>query len=402
MMNRSVSTDLDNLEAGTYSVLMKITAKRYSFLPTPEDTIRENCKFRQEKLLRIGLAYDLAHARGQIRETKEEEKARLERTSKKEEVKKKKQREELRAKWYNDWLVSKKAQERKRRHRQKEEEHRRKKAEARKNLSEAQKPMDGDAPPTEVPARGEDARVPFPMDRPVMDDSEKHPKDESALPIVTEPKTERTDLPSPPADNTPTTENEGDDLISPGKDETTQDKINQFNEARESKQPSYADGPSPSNAGVDDTFENFDSPAGNDEAYSETSSILSFDSSIDSDLDREALENVGRENIPDDSPMLPPPAPIINSDNSDDDQYFANNPWNAVCVVGLRVFSKDGGISVGVSRPKNPDEMDEEGECGEEPLDLDDPSKRLSDRAHEEEMDSVEATTKTVNVYLAN
>ena len=395
-MNRSVSTDLDNLEAGTYSVLMKITAKRYSFLPTPEDTIRENCKFRQEKLLRIGLAYDLAHARGQIRETKEEEKARLERDLKKKEAKKKKQREELRAKWYNDWLISKKSQDRRRRRRQKEEEHHRKKAEARKAAGVPSKPVDGDAPPIEVPAfGGEDAGVLSPKDKPTAEELQENPKDAPALPQENVAKAEQIDLPSPPADNTPTTENETDDLLPCGKDETTQDKIDQFNQARQSKQHSEAGGPPPSNGGADDNFENFNSPTNNDEAYSETSSVLSFDSSIDSDLDREALENVGREPISGDGPMpsLPPP-PMINSDNSDDDQYFANNPWNAVCVVGLRVFSKDGGISVGVVRPKNPDELDEDGNCGEEPLDLDDPSKRLSDRVHEEECADAEATTK--------
>ena len=399
MMNRSVSTDLDDLEAGTYSVLMKITAKRYPFLPTPYDTIRENCKFRQEKLLRIGLAYDLAHARGQIRETKGEEEVRLQRDLKREEAKKKKQREELRAKWYKNWLISKKAQDRTRRHRQKEEEHRRKKVEGRKAANDLEKPIKVDTPPIEISATNGEVSHDLGKDESVIETSGEQLKGDAALPRITEQNTERTDLPSPPADNTPTTEDETNEIPC-GQDETTQDKIDQFNQARQSKPPSDAGGLSHphSNAGVDDNFDNFDSPAQNDQGYSETSSILSFDSSIDSDLDREELENIGRENVPSDGLMLPPPPPNNRSDNGDDDLDFANNPWNAVCVVGLRVFSKDGGISVGVSRPKNPDEVDEDGDCGEEPLDLDDPSKRMSDKAHNEGRTDVEAGMNGGNI----
>jgi len=70
-MNRSVSTELD-LDPGTYYVLLKITAKRYSTDETPEDVIRRTCYTRREKLLSIGLSYDLAHAKGQFRELERE------------------------------------------------------------------------------------------------------------------------------------------------------------------------------------------------------------------------------------------------------------------------------------------------------------------------------------------
>jgi hypothetical protein len=75
-MKRSVSTELD-LEAGSYTVLLKIKATRFA-KKTPEEVIRETCAKRREKLLSIGLSYDLAHAKGQFRE-QEQEKARRER-----------------------------------------------------------------------------------------------------------------------------------------------------------------------------------------------------------------------------------------------------------------------------------------------------------------------------------
>lgn len=78
-MKRSVSMELD-LEAGNYTVLLKIKATRLDN-PVPEEVIRANCNKRREKLLSIGLSYDLAHAKGQFRE-QEKEKVRNERERK--------------------------------------------------------------------------------------------------------------------------------------------------------------------------------------------------------------------------------------------------------------------------------------------------------------------------------
>jgi hypothetical protein len=78
-MNRSISTELD-LEAGNYTVLLKIKATRFEN-QTPEEVIRATCNRRREKLLSIGLSYDLAHAKGQFRE-QEQEKAQRQREKK--------------------------------------------------------------------------------------------------------------------------------------------------------------------------------------------------------------------------------------------------------------------------------------------------------------------------------
>ncbi|EDU49438.1 calpain-B [Pyrenophora tritici-repentis Pt-1C-BFP] len=75
-MKRSVSTELD-LEAGNYTVLLKIKATRSAEKPTPDEVIRETCTKRREKLLSIGLSYDLAHAKGQFREQEEDMQQRL-------------------------------------------------------------------------------------------------------------------------------------------------------------------------------------------------------------------------------------------------------------------------------------------------------------------------------------
>lgn len=74
-MRRSVNVELD-LEAGDYDVRVKIDATRLDrYLPL-ETVIRNNAKKRREKLTRIGLAYDLAHSKGKIVEAPEEKAAR--------------------------------------------------------------------------------------------------------------------------------------------------------------------------------------------------------------------------------------------------------------------------------------------------------------------------------------
>ncbi|OHW99422.1 calpain family cysteine protease [Colletotrichum incanum] len=87
-MNRSVNVELD-LEAGSYEVLVKLDAVRNDQVLPIEQVIRNNAKGRREKLIRIGLAYDLAHSKGKIAESPKEKAAR--------EAHEEKQREKKRA-----------------------------------------------------------------------------------------------------------------------------------------------------------------------------------------------------------------------------------------------------------------------------------------------------------------
>lgn len=76
-MNRSVSTDI-SLEAGTYWILMKITARPNGNCEI-EEALSGYVDNRREKLIQMGLSYDLAHAKGIIVETEKEKKEREER-----------------------------------------------------------------------------------------------------------------------------------------------------------------------------------------------------------------------------------------------------------------------------------------------------------------------------------
>lgn len=92
-MVRSVNVELD-LEEGDYQVRVKVTAYRYAKLLPIDQVIRGNARSRREKLIRVGLAYDLAHGKGKFVETAEETeareyKAKKERDQQKDEVRKK-------------------------------------------------------------------------------------------------------------------------------------------------------------------------------------------------------------------------------------------------------------------------------------------------------------------------
>jgi hypothetical protein len=66
--DRSATTEV-NLEAGTYEVLLQISGQRDDTLPKVEDVVTQNWLARREKLMAIGLSYDLANAKGQAPET---------------------------------------------------------------------------------------------------------------------------------------------------------------------------------------------------------------------------------------------------------------------------------------------------------------------------------------------
>lgn len=62
----------------------------------------------------------------------------------------------------------------------------------------------------------------------------------------------------------------------------------------------------------------------------------------------------------------------IPPDGGDDNAEFEDGPWNALCIVGLRVLFKDGACSVETVRPRQE----------EQTLDLDDASSKTLFRFH--------------------
>lgn len=387
-MSRSVSTDLE-LDPGTYSVLMKITARRYQELDIPQDIIKKNVKMRQNKLIQTGLSYDLAHAKGEIRETETEKQRCQELDLKKKTVEKQKQYDMKREEKIKDWQRGKREKAREKRHAKKREEHERKKADKRKAANPREGSLAGDAAAAEVdaaavplgPANGANAAAG------IEGEIEKQAAAGAVQDKTGQPAPDPASLPSPPAEAN-TNETKAEEAKSPNNggpleaiaedvkptngtvvedtsvgpktedaatltDESATQKSQHFEAALRSV-PSVTvnDAPAPTSEAPPPSLA---APSTNDDYQYD--SDASFDSSIDSVLDfPAAADDTGAE---DEAPPM---------DGGDDNTEFENDPWNAVCVVGLRVFSKDGRCSIETIRPRQ----------GEETLDLDDASKGAS------------------------
>jgi hypothetical protein len=390
-MKRSVNVDVE-LEAGTYLVLMKILAKRWTGRPTVEEVIRDNCRDKQDKLIQIGLAYDLAHAKGQIKESEAEKKEREAREERKRVAEKKKLRANLREQKFKHWQLDMKQRAREKRQSKRKEDRRRKKAEAAASH--------GGAGPDMVPAAKDTSEAdppgaPSETDPPGVhveaDPSGATPNGVAAADGVSEPvdtkkgETAKLDqdaatLPSPAADlPTPADPSPPADVQTSAQDTAP---IEPAEPAASVESHARNETPAP-NAASEEQSKNFESalqtvpsvlvngsspdtdpappstasgPPPDDLDYE---SDASFHSSVDSDLDF----FVGQEvDVPD----------VVVADTDDEDAEFADDPWNAVCVVGLRVYSKDKDSVVQVVRPTEDDENDEP------PLDIDDVSKGAS------------------------
>lgn len=357
-MRRSVSVDLE-LEAGTYSVLMKITAERWSIKPTPEQVIRDSCRGRQDKLIQIGLAYDLAHAKGQVKESDAEKQLRKEREEKKRAVAKKQRRKEFRGQKFREWQIYVKQKARDKRHVQRKEERHRKRAEAAKAAAVTEGSVSGEAHPL-----GTDAAVDTPA---AIGSSNTEQEPAPANDVETEApefKSEVASLPSPPA------------VTQPAEPETTNGALNEEATAEELSQkfqtalqsiPAPASAPAPPSIAAPPSIPEPPPLDSDDE------SVVSFNSSIDSDLDFPPSPVIAAVNAP--------AATEQDDDDDDDDENieFENDPWNAVCVVGLRVYSKDQDACIHVVRPKEDDDS-------ETPLDVDDISKGASGEKVEDQV----------------
>lgn len=113
-MNRSVNAEI-NLKPGRYHVLMKITAYRYSGLDSTEEAVTRLASTRREKLVQIGLSYDLAHAKGRVVDTEKENKAREEYEKRRRAAERKKRCDETKRRLQREWIREQKMAARKKR-----------------------------------------------------------------------------------------------------------------------------------------------------------------------------------------------------------------------------------------------------------------------------------------------
>lgn len=371
-MRRSVSTEL-NLDEGDYFILLKVTAKRYPNDPTPEDLVRQTCHNRREKLLSIGLSYDLAHAKGQFRllERLDKERAkRLRRERRKDSAKKMHEgRRNVHKKSKLKGIKTEMRKQEKARQRElREIEKQKAAAEAEAAAAAAAATQQAD---TESLERGFEG---FTM-------GEKHGKDVTGLGIVDEPQAHSgsSSLPTPAQSPAPT--------------QLQHSSFPALMNGEITSSPRPATPPLPHRssmpAGVrpsrKDTLQRVNPPSRRGtlsplpqvrisrpsivEAHRNGKALslsdisdddMSWDSEIDGPEDSESDLEDGTGHRPRDGYGSGPSFFGMGMDGGDNHSDKSgdedeSDPWNAVCVVGLRVFCEDkdreAGVKIEVLRP---------------------------------------------------
>ncbi len=379
-MRRSVTAELE-LEPGEYSVLVRIVATKNDG-PSVEQMVRDNARERPDKLMRIGLAYDLAHAKGQMKETSEEKK---DRKAKEEEAKKKEKKEmkeklmrEKKARKHTDNREKKRARADRDKKKLKEKAKAAKRAEKKKARKEKAEKEEKER----EQADKESKEAPKPEESKAAE-VENNTTTSAESPAITETKSEEpasteaklTESATEQAAATPgsTEEAKTDASTTPAaeekKPEVEQAKpaepITELtSEKKDDKVPAALDAPSSEektttfpdpSAAVPDIVE------GGEEADSDSDSDLD---SICSDISSVAIsEYVAEAKAAAEAARVEPPEEELDE--------FEQDPWNAIAVVGLRVYSKDATVAVKVVRPRDR-AKEEKNTPAEGKLDVDD------------------------------
>ena len=423
-MDRSATAELD-LEAGRYCVMVKITAARNKYATTPAEVVKDTCEARRDKLLAVGLSYDLAHAKGGLKESEVEHKERIMRERRnKRKTKAKKFFEAERA-------IAKKDKLRNLRKEAKEKAKEKAKEDADKDkgpqgdatpevdVAEANKPDESTTEPSKLeesgagpdgeevwsqdlsskeikiiievtdktskakteeakepvevkqPADSEQLQVATPPEAPKDDDIDDEKKIESAETKDGSATKETVPEERPTTDFTPSTSSDGKSAPEDGSKgeeqpstDTTEEKkddVEKGTDADKATDDKTADKPA-------DVEPEAPIPKLTLDTISDDG--LSWSSDIDMPPDTPS-ETESDSDEDDDQPASPPPEPAAAADGNggggDQPLAASEDRWNAVCVFGLRVYSKGSQAEIEVVRTQ-----DENKPVGHNRLDVDD------------------------------
>lgn len=405
---RSCSAELD-LEPGTYTILVKISATRYASDKTAEEVIKQYRESRREKLVAVGKSFDAVHSKGRLRAMEEndikedrlEEKAedKEEKIIAREQRRKERQRERARRLRREAEMKRKKDEKikiakEKKAAKKKEEDERREKAKAEalakkeeedkkiaemkalaeKKIAEDKAAADKKAaeePKTEDHRKSDDAEAgaeravedkdsgsvttsstapgqPTPESTPSPTSDGKEVEAEASVNDKPEPKDPLVEQ----SEATPVATEPAVKIEVPGKDEPvipgTETPVTPSNVEADKK----AEEPKSAVEDKKDAEEDLppkepghDEPAKDDDAQSEAFSC--HDPSDDEPVS-ECSSVCDSDFSWDDAVDGSGEESTDSEADSDDDDMFKDDPWCARCVIGLRVCSIDKRVSIGV------------------------------------------------------
>lgn len=357
-MCRSANVELD-LGAGSYEVYVKIKAWRDDDLLPVQATIRKWAKTKRDKVNRIGKAYDVAHARGQHVETEEEKRAREAHAERKLKKRREAKKKDLRKEYEQAYYKTKKDHERTVKRAAKKKAEMRKKKEEKKKAREERKA---------ARAAAKEAAAKELAEKKVAEEAareEETPKtngvDAEKKAVVDENKTAvKAETKEAPKDGAK------EDVAEDSKDEAKEESKEDSEEKTEAASKEASTEESKEGAKAEPTEESKEETESEEcESDSDNESLASFTDYSDGELSVQ-LDAMLR----DDPDMFD--SSDSDADSDEDNGVFAKDPWNAVAVVGLRVYHKvhgegeeAGTVTLGVVRPNLYEDSDGEEEDGE-------------------------------------
>lgn len=311
---RSCSAEFD-AEPGKYTVLVKVTADRMDEASTPEELIRKYRRSRRDKLLAVGTSYDLIHSKGLLREAENALAAREKADSRKDakqrkvsvmkaeraSVRETKRKEKLRVKRIDEEMKRKKAARKSRKEQEKQEKPVEATNGADKKTNDGEQDKKSETPVTDQSTAGTSEST----------INAGEPKETGKTNGEAVKETDATEFvgDGPSADKDAVSQEDGKETGA--KEDSKGDGVN-----GEKSKPS--------------TEEDEDEDEEAEDPESDVSAVGDDDFDWDSDLDD--------------------PVDLVEMPEAEDaeDEIFPDDPWNAICVVGLRVYAKGGGAKIGV------------------------------------------------------
>lgn len=377
-MTRSVNVELE-LEAGDYEVRVKINATRNQDILPIEKVIKDNAKTRREKLLRIGLAYDLGHCKGRFVETPEERVARKEQEDKIKQKKKDKIRAKLIKEREEEHYLATQQFQRTEHRRLKNKEKMALKRAAHKAKLEARKAekaaIKAKKTAQKALARAE-AEAKAKEEAEAELEAVKAQKEEEPVAKIEESeatKSESADESKEKAESKP------EEPMTP---ESTADEDHDEKAEEEKAEEKDTTKVEESVAGDNEEAEKAEDSSSEEEDETEVSEDEYVESvgSLAELADREIWIHVDK------FPGTVSDSEEDSSSDSEAESEAEKDPWNAVVVAGIRIFhtglgegEDDSDINLKAIRPipfgKDDDEMDPENKCSTKVLDVDDSAK---------------------------
>lgn len=360
-MTRSVNVELE-LEAGDYEVRVKINATRNQDILPIEKVIKDNAKSRREKLLRIGLAYDLGHCKGRFVETPEEKAARKEHEAK---IKQKK-RDKIKAKLLKEreeahYLATRQFERDEHKRLKRKEKLALKKA-AKKARQEARKAERAAIKAEKAAKKAAEAEAKAKLEAEEAAKKEKEEETEAGKEEKVEGGEEKVDS-KPEEPMTP---------------ESTADE--ESNEKEEAKEAEAAEPKADEKEAEADAEEEEEEQDIESEPETDVESVGTLANLADRELWIHVDNYTGTISSDSDSDNESTTSSSSSASEAEKD------PWNAVVVVGIRIFhtglgegEDDSDINLKVIRPipfgKDDEEVDVEKKCSTKVLDVDDSAK---------------------------